>query len=403
MELIQYLLIITLFTPVIGQLVRLKFLGGLTVITLTDILVIIITVVSLFYLLAIKKSLKLTQNTVIPVIIFSAVALASNLLATTYLPYKDVVIGTFFLIRFVLLFFISQIVVNVIPKDKVANWVNLILFFGALFIFLGFTQLIFYPDLTALTAYGWDPHQRRIVSTFLDPNYAGFIYVITFTLATSYLLFKSVVGKIAIYTYLSIATLSLVATVLTFSRSSYLALLVSIFVISAIKSYKLFILMVVLISTMLILVPQARLRIIGAISIDDTSRARIQSWENAIFIFQKNPVFGVGFNTYRFTQVRYDLFSPDNPLGGNSGSGSDSSLLLIAATTGVVGLLAFLVLMLSVLKELFKKARKNPISLAALAIFVALLFHTQFVNSFFYPQIILVVWFIVGLAQSYDS
>ena len=403
MELIQYLLIITLFTPVIGQLVRLKFLGGLTVITLTDILVIIITVVSLFYLLAIKKSLKLTQNTVIPVIIFSAVALASNLLATTYLPYKDVVIGTFFLIRFVLLFFISQIVVNVIPKDKVANWVNLILFFGALFIFLGFTQLIFYPDLTALTAYGWDPHQRRIVSTFLDPNYAGFIYVITFTLATSYLLFKSVVGKIAIYTYLSIATLSLVATVLTFSRSSYLALLVSIFVISAIKSYKLFILMVVLISTMLILVPQARLRIIGAISIDDTSRARIQSWENAIFIFQKNPVFGVGFNTYRFTQVRYDLFSPDNPLVGNSGSGSDSSLLLIAATTGVVGLLAFLVLMLSVLKELFKKARKNPISLAALAIFVALLFHTQFVNSFFYPQIILVVWFIVGLAQSYDS
>lgn len=403
MVLIEYLLIITLFTSVIGQLLRFKFLDGLTAITLTDILVIIISVVSLFYFLAISKRFKLTPRTFMPVVVFSAVAISSNLLATIYLPSKDVIIGSFFLIRFLMLFFISQIVVNVIPKNKVSNWVNLILFFGLIFILLGFVQLAFYPDLTALTAYGWDPHQRRIVSTFLDPNYAGFIYVISFTLATSYLLFKMQLKKITVYAYLSIASLSFLATVLTFSRSSYLALLVSIFVISAVKSFKLFVVMIVLISTMLVLVPQAKNRIIGAISIDETSRARIQSWENAIFILQKNPVLGVGFNTYRFTQVRYDLFSPDNPLGGNSGSGSDSSLLLVAATTGIVGLLAFLTLVLFILKELFKKARKNPISLAALAIFVALLVHTQFVNSFFYPQIILLVWVIIGLAQSYDS
>lgn len=403
MELIEYLLIITLFTSVIGQLLRVKFLSDLTAITLTDVLVIIVSVVSLFYFLAIKKSLKLTPRTVIPVVVFSLIAISSNFLATRFLPFKDVIIGSFFLIRFLMLFFVSQVIVNVIPKNKVGNWVNLILFFCLIFIILGFAQLVFYPDLTSLTAYGWDPHQSRIVSTFLDPNYAGFIYVISFTLATSYLLFKTQLKKITVYAYLSIASLSFVATVLTFSRSSYLALLVSIFVISAVKSFKLFVVMIVLISTMLVLVPQAKNRIIGAISIDETSRARIQSWENALFIFQKNPVLGVGFNTYRFTQVRYDLFSPDNPLGGNSGSGSDSSLLLVAATTGIVGLLAFLTLALFILKGLFKKARKNPITLAALAIFIALLVHTQFVNSFFYPQIILLVWVIIGLAQSYDS
>lgn len=403
MELIEYLLIITLFTPVAGQLVRLKFLGGLTAITLTDLMVIATSIVSIFYLLAIKKSFKLTPPTVIPVLIFSAIAIGSNILATIYLPAKEVMVGSFFLIRFLLLFVVSQIIINIVPKNKVINWVNLILFFGLIFTILGFAQLLFYPDLTALTAYGWDPHQRRIVSTFLDPNYAGFIYVITFTLATSYLLFKSIERKITVYAYLLVAALSLVATVLTFSRSSYLALLAAVFVVGAIKSFKLFVVMVVLLSTLLVLVPQARTRIGGAISIDETSRARIQSWENAAFIFQKNPVLGVGFNTYRFSQSRYDLFSPDNPLGGNSGSGSDSSFLLVAATTGVVGLLAFLILVLSILRMLFRKARKNPITLAALAIFVALLVHTQFVNSFFYPQIILLVWVIIGLAQSYDS
>jgi len=403
MELIQYLLVITLFTQVAGQLIRFKFLGGLTAITITDILVILLLAVSLFYLMAIKKRFKLTPQTAIPVLIFSAIAIGSNFLATIYLPSKDVMIGSLFLIRFLALFMISQIVFNLIPKDKVTNWVNLILFFGVIFIILGFAQLAFYPDLTALTAYGWDPHQRRIVSTFLDPNYAGFIYVIMFALTTSYLLFKRVAKKVTIYVYLVIAILSLVATVLTFSRSSYLALIVAVVVISAIKSFKLFGLMMVIIATMLVLVPQARTRIVGAISIDETARARIQSWENAIYIFQKNPVLGVGFNTYRFTQVRYDLFSSENPLGGNSGSGSDSSLLLVAATTGVAGLLAFLALIAFILKMLFKNARKNPITLAALAIFVALLVHTQFVNSFFYPQIILLVWVIIGLAQVNDS
>jgi O-antigen ligase len=403
MDFLNYLLIITLITQVAGQLLRFKFLGESTAVTPTDIIVILLCGVSLFYLMAIKRSIRLTPNTFIPVLIFTLVALSSNFLATLVLPVGDVIVGSFFLIRFIALYFISQIVVNVIPKSKVNNWVNLIIFLGTVFIFLGFLQLVFYPDLTALTAYGWDPHQRRIVSTFLDPNYAGFIYVIIFSLATSYLLFNQFTGKTKVYLYLCVCSLSLIATVLTFSRSSYLALLAAILIISAVKSLRLFILMLVLLTTILILVPQARTRIIGAISIDETARARIQSWENALFIFQKSPILGVGYNTYRFTQARYDLFSPGNPLGGNSGSGSDSSILLIAATTGIVGLIAILVLVFSILKMLGKKASKNPITLAAMAIFAALLVHTQFVNSFFYPQIMLLVWFIIGLSQVYDS
>ncbi len=403
MDLVKYLLILTLFTTVVGQVSRVKFVGGLTVLTPTDILVVVLCAVSLVYFLGVRKKIQLTPKTFIPILIFSAVALAGDFLATLYLPFREVAIGSFFLIRFLALYFISQIVVNLIPEEKVNNWVNLILVFGVVFILLGFIQLIFYPDLTKLTAYGWDPHQMRIVSTFLDPNYAGIVYVILFALSSSYLLFRQTAKKVVVYSYLLVALLSLAATVLTFSRSSYLALFVAVLVLSAIKSKKLLLIMLIVFLTLFIIVPQARNRILGAISIDETSRARIESWENAIYVFSKNPVFGVGFNTYRFTQARYNLFTLQDPLGGNSGSGSDSSILLVAATTGIVGLTAFLYLIVSIVVTLFKKASKNPISLAALAIFAALLVHTQFVNSFFYPQIMLLVWCVVGLAQTYDS
>ncbi|MGH9857924.1 MAG: hypothetical protein ACRD4B_08780, partial [Acidobacteriota bacterium] len=37
----------------------------------------------------------------------------------------------------------------------------------------GIAQWIFYSDLTSFTSQGWDPHQGRLVSSWLDPNFIG--------------------------------------------------------------------------------------------------------------------------------------------------------------------------------------------------------------------------------------
>lgn len=385
-----------------GQLLRLKFFEGLTAVTLTDLIAIILCVYSVIYFLAIKKSLKLTGKTVVPASIFTLIAIGSNVIATLTLPPKDVLVSSLFLVRFFALFFISQIVINTVKKREILNWVNLIVFFGSVFIFLGFLQLIFYPDLTSLVAYGWDPHQKRIVSTFLDPNFAGFVYVMIFTLTVSFLLFKESLNLKTRKIYLSVAFLSTIATLLTFSRSSYLAFLTSIFILGAVKSTRLFFLMIIFLIILSTSIPQARQRIIGALTFDETSRARVESWQNAFYIFSKNPVFGVGFNTYRFTQARLDLFDKDSPLGGHSGAGTDSSILLVAATTGSVGAVLFLSLLAIIIKSLAQSCKKGPISLAAFAITIALLVHSQFVNSFFYPQIMVLFWFTIGLSQTQD-
>ena len=125
-------------------------------------------------------------------------------------------------------------------------------------------------------------------------------------------------------------------------------------------------------------------------------------FKNALTVFKDHPLFGVGFNTYRFAQGRYGFFSPGD-FGGHSGAGTDSSLLLIAATTGIFGSTFYIFLLISILQLFVKKAGSHFLHLASIATFLGLIIHSQFVNSLFFPQIMLLFWFIVGLVLAYDS
>ena len=145
----------------------------------------------------------------------------------------------------------------------------------------GFFQLVIFPDLTTLTAYGWDPHQRRIVSTLLDPNFAGFIFVIIFSISTASLLF--------------------------FKKQNP-----KIFIIGALKSPKMLFLTTGFLLLSFFTIPQVKNRVIGALTLDDTSQARIISWKNAAKVLNNQPIFGVGFNNYRYAQEKYQLYKDPN-------------------------------------------------------------------------------------------
>ena len=253
------------------------------------------------------------------------------------------------------------------------------------------------PDFTHLSIYGWDPHQARIASTLLDPNFTGFCMVIFIALSISLYLYR----KKNIYLLFSLfATVSLI---LTFSRSSYLAFIAVLLTIAIFKSGKILAWGFIILILAFWLIPQARQRTIGAFTIDKTAQARLESWENALKIFKDNYLFGVGFNTYRFAQARYGFFSFDNPQGGHSGAGSDSSILLVAATTGILGLSLFLFLLFSILRTSLKSIRSNFIALTTLASFLGLIIHSQFNNSIFFSQIMLIMWFLFGLKLKSDS
>ena len=396
MDLLKLLLILSLISIIPGQLIRISVFGSV-ILTLSDIIVAITLFVSTSYLLAVKKSVKLTPEIILPAVLFSQVAAASTILALNTFSPKEVLLSSMFLVRFLLYFSFSQVVANVIAKVNILNWLKVYLSVGTIFALLGYFQILLFPDLSSLTAFGWDPHQTRLVSTFLDPNFAGGFLSMVFAISLALYLKEK---KVA---YLFLSSTVFLAIILTFSRSSYLAAFTTLLIIGLLKSPKILIAFLVFFAAAALMITPVRTRIIGAATIDETSQARIQSWQRAITIFQQSPVLGVGFNTYRFAQARSGFFSFDNPEGGHSGAGSDSSILLTAATTGVIGLTAYAFLLLAIAKAFAKKAKESALHLGALSAFVGLIVHSQFVNSLFFPQIMLPFWFIVGLVYVFEK
>ena len=391
MNIVKLFLITTLFSIIIGQLIRFPLASTAGAITLTDILVIVTDILFLLYAILLKSIIRLPKKTFFYGMMFSLAALTSTILAANFFSFSQIITASFFLFRFVAYFFISVVVYNIIKKNQIGNWINFLLLLAVVFSSLGFLQLLILPDLSFLVAYGWDPHQERIVSTFLDPNFAGIAFAIFLAFSTSLYLYKKN------YIYLGIAILLLFVLVFTYSRSSYLALITVMFVIGVAKAPKLIILTLLFFLTSVLVSAHIRERIVGAATLDETAQARVESWQKALTIFKNNFLFGTGFNTYRFVQSKQGNFAYDNPQGGHSGSGTDSSILLVAATTGIFGLSFFSLLIFSILQFSFHNLKTNYLKLASFSSILAILVHSQFVNSFFFPQIMLLIWFIVGI------
>lgn len=85
---------------------------------------------------------------------------------------------------------------------------------------LGFVQYFLWPDLRFLIYEGYDDHYYRLVSTILDPAFTGLIFVLNLNY---YLLQKKKNWPLLI--------LFALALLLTYSRSSYLAFLLSSFLL----------------------------------------------------------------------------------------------------------------------------------------------------------------------------
>ena len=428
MELLKLLLVTAIASVIPGQLVRIPFFPQSGAFTVSDILVVILAVVFLLYFLfraqnpdfqasgeanleARKREprpsgrgdlfnklpLVVPKNIVLPVSIFSLLAALSTFFALNRFSPLEILASSLFLIRFLLYFSVLIITLNVAKKETIESWLNVFFAIGTILVLLGFVQLLLVPNLLFLTPYGWDPHRTRIVSSFLDPNFIGIVFVFLASFSLSKYLYKKNLGLLLIFLFASIAVL------LTFSRSSYLAFLCALFVIGILKSFKITSLTVLIFLLSFLIIPQARERVAGAITFDETAEARTESWQKALLVFADNFLIGVGFNTYRYSQASYGFFENDQNLGGHSGAGSDSSLLLVAATTGVFGLGAFIWVLVSIYKTVSKSAKNSFIALGTLASFTSLLVHSQFVNSLFFPQIMLLFWFFVGLTAKENT
>ena len=281
---------------------------------------------------------------------------------------------------------------------------NKFIFWAFIAILAGFIQLILLPDFSFMTYSGWDPHQNRLLSTFFDPNYFGLFIVLLMSVVASKFTRKNNDWRTIL-----IFCLSWLALYLTFSRSAWLAGTIAIPIVFWPKSWKFSLLIFVLFVVTMLIPSRLSDRIMQGKSFfsldifssetknlnqidlkdrDPSATARTFSLKKGWEVGKKNWLIGAGYNFYGFELKNMNL-SGENDSNSLAGQGSDSSLLNVFATTGIIGLAIFIWLTLLVLSKL-RNLWKNSLSGGELfGFFLAYLIVSFFNNALFYMLILI--------------
>lgn len=384
----KVILFLILFSLPFGVLTRLPALQNSAIhIYFQDVLVFFLAIFILAAKFVRKQPLSLPPlaKNILIFILFAAFSLIFN---SYRLKSQELFISSLYLIRWIFYSFIYLAVFNAFQsKHEKTKIIYALILAGSVSAVLGILQYFLYPNLRNLSYLGWDPHQYRIFGTFLDAGFMGAILVLNLILIT-WLWFKR---KIFFKKYLLefLWFLSYFALMLTYSRSSYLSFIVSAVLFSYIfKNFRLLIFVIVLFIFSIIILPRPSGEGVKLERVS-TINARFDNYFEAAEIIRKNYLFGVGFNTYRYQRT-----GDQSSKNINSGAGADASLLFVWATTGVFGLIAYLHLWF---KSVFIK-QKFPrlILLTTAVVFV----HGLFLNSLFYPWVMIWVYFLWGISHS---
>jgi hypothetical protein len=248
----------------------------------------------------------------------------------------------------------------------------------------GWMQFFVFPDIKPFFIWGWDMHLFRLVGTFLDPTFLGLIIVFGLILSIYRCIDNWNWKNILVTSFL------LVSLALTYSRASYLAFVAAVLAIIYInRRFKKLIFLIIGLSVMAFLLPTARnhsIELFRSFSVI----AKVDNYKSTLQIFSKSPVFGIGYDNMC---IAYQKYIGPQDFSSHACSGSDSSLLFILTTTGVIG---FLVFISSVWKSM-KSLRPGSYSIVLGSSFAALIVHSLFSNSMFYPWIL--GWLMILLAE----
>lgn len=374
-RIIKWLLILFLAVFPFGQIFRFSF--SLSELRLTLLLVDVIA----GFILAL--SFGGSKRTKIPHSI--GILLFSFFVGFSFFGVKEVMFGSLYLLRVLAYSALFYETKNLLQKKKVKekHIFHALVIVSYLIALLGFIQYAFIPDFRGALSYGWDDHLYRLVGTFLDPGFTGILLVLGFVV--SFYLWEQTRKKV----YGVGNIFLLVALLLTYSRASYLAYfavsgLLFLFVRWSMKKYIVIFAVLFILSLPLLPRPEGE-----GVKLERTStvHTRVSNYEETLIMWRESPLVGLGFNTLCFARNRYiSQSSPES----HSCFGADSSVLLILATTGVLGFIVFLQTMWRITKSSLVTHEGRLFFASLCALFV----NASFVNSLFYPWVMgwMAVW-----------
>jgi len=332
-----------------------------------------------------------------PIFLFSLIAAISLMVNNPLLSSGEVVVAGLYLARWLVYAGIYFVIFDLKDQFNWLKWKNLVNFLiaiGVMVAFFGLIQYFLWPNLEALEVLEWDPHYYRVVGTFLDPGFTGMILVLTLILISFRNLGKNWGGwGVWGIVYLALA--------LTYSRASWLAYLVGMGVIALVRRSPKFFMGVLLVGVVTVLLLPRPAGEGGKLERTYSIEARIQNWRQTLTIAKDHPIFGVGFNAYRYAQRNYGFLEKNKWQVAHAGAGADSSLLFVLATTGILGLLGYLGIWVKAVDG-SNRLDKNY-KIVVLASIGSLLIHSFFLNSLFYPWVMAWMWMLLATERKITS
>ena len=398
-----YILIVSF---ILGQLGRIELGAGLAI-NISDIILAITLVVWLIEEILIKRNYNIFVNELTkPLCLFISICLLSLLANFSNIQLYEFILSSLYLVRWVAYVFVFFIVYSFDQKTKLSI-IKFLVLSQLLFIVLGFIQYFFYPNLRNLFYMGWDDHLYRLFSTFLDPNFAAtqinlFIFFLIMIIKDDLFSLKKFKFILIILFGLSIAAL-----LLTYSRSGYIMFILGVSISFLLLNNKRLIVILFLTFFLgVVIIPKN----LGSAGIElwrtASINARTESANNALIIIKDHPIFGVGFNTYRYAQRKYGFIVNRSVFPSHSDAGTDNSFLFVWATSGILGLIIYIYIWFVILRKNYtsysvtkNKSWEKNLSILMITSISSLFLNALFINSLFYPNIMFWVWVITGFGS----
>lgn len=354
----------------------------------------IVLTVILFAALIAKKKPSAKPKLWLPIVSFVGAGLLSLLVNISRFSLPVLGQSSLYLVRWTLYAGLYWIVLeDFVP---VIFWLRGLYLAGVGLAAFGLIQYVWYPYLRNLSYLGWDPHLYRVFSTLFDPNFLGLIFVFTLFIGV-YLWGK---GKYRMIIGMG-EVLTGVAFLLTYSRSGYLALVVALTVLLGfIKKWSVLGGLIGLLAAGIVLLPRPGGEGVNIMRTVSTA-ARFGNWERGLVLIRQSPVFGYGFNTLRSVQRTKGWIDESQGIS-RAGAGLDNSFEFVWATTGVVGLAAYgwlLGSMYALGLQRITKGKYHLLAIMYIALGIGMVVQSLFLNSLFYPWILLWWWIMTGALE----
>jgi putative inorganic carbon (HCO3(-)) transporter len=285
-----------------------------------------------------------------------------------------------------------MVVTSAIREEKQVRTLLAVMAISVLILNRNYMKILSGQDLTH---FSYDSREEGFIGYAGVNGLAAFEAMILSFLLAGYGYARRVWLKIGIIT---LAATSVYCLLFSFSRGGYVGALAGLVTVGVLKTRKLLIVAAVLLLSWQILLPasvQERISMTtetnGAGELaDHSAQQRLVLWEDALNLFERNPVTGSGFQTYQYM--------------GRVGPYRDTHnyFVKVLAETGIVGMFLFLFLLWKLTGfgyALFKQAESPLWSSLGLG-FVALMFSAMVVNCFgdrwTYQQVDGYLWILLG-------